>query len=73
MIIRYGHPPNSPLLSGALIVGRQKQIDSSEMDPMAPAALALEQALQAKLAEANGETAQSLPSASTTPKQSGNR
>jgi hypothetical protein len=65
----YRIPDNSILRQGTLIVGVPKRDDS---DPMAPAALSLEKALQKKIAERNGGTEQSQKSESTTRKPSGN-
>ena len=70
MRVGYTAPPGSILRQGTLIVGRQTPADSSQDDPMAPAARDLEAALQKKLAEANGGTVPSAQSASTTRKPS---
>lgn len=67
--VGYRIPDNSILRQGTLIVGVPKRDDS---DPMAPAAMALEEALQKKIAERNGGAVASQQSASTARKPSGN-
>jgi hypothetical protein len=52
-----GIPANSILRQGTLIVGVTKR------NPMAPAVQALEEALQKKIAEANGPSQQSTSTA----------